>query len=79
MPEMPRATGDGHGTATLETPRGPATLHLTLKGGTVASAHLKTPFSDLAAHVPDMIKQMELADALTAIASLDLDPWSATQ
>ena len=79
MPEMPRATGDGHGTATLETPRGPATLHLTLKGGTVASAHLKTPFSDLAAHVPDLIKQMELADALTAIASLDLDPWSATQ
>ena len=78
MPEMPRATGDGHGMATLETPRGPATLHLTLKGGTVASAHLTTPFAALAAHVPELIKQMELADALTAIGSLDLDPWSAS-
>ena len=77
MPEMPRATGDGHGMATLETPRGPATLHLTLKDGMVSSAHLTTPFATLAAHVPELVEQMELADALTAIASLDLDPWSA--
>jgi len=79
VPEMPHAAGDGHGMATLETPRGPATLHLTLKGGTVASAHLTTPFAALAAHVPELIKQMELADALTSIGSLDLDPWSASQ
>ncbi|WP_332872079.1 heavy metal-binding domain-containing protein, partial [Pseudogemmobacter bohemicus] len=79
IPVMPRAKGDGHGMATLETPRGPATLHLTLKGGMVSSTHLTTPFAALAAHVPDLIKQMELADALTAIASLDLDPWSASQ
>lgn len=79
VPEMPRATGDGHGMATVETPRGPATLHLTLKGGMVYSAHLTTPFEALAAHVPDLVAQLELADALTAIASLDLDPWSATQ
>jgi len=45
----------------------------------VSSTHLTTPFAALAAHVPDLIKQMELADALTAIASLDLDPWSASQ
>ena len=79
MPEMPHATGDGHGMATLETPRGPAKLHLTLKDGTVASAHLTTPFATLAAHVPELVEQMELADTLTAIGSLDLDPWSASQ
>ena len=79
MPKMPRATGDGHGMATLETPRGPATLHLTLKDGAVASAHLTTPFTALAAHVPELVEQMELADALTAIGSLDLDPWSVSQ
>ncbi|KNG91919.1 hypothetical protein ATO11_20110 [Pseudaestuariivita atlantica] len=79
MPAVPRAKGDGHGMAALETPRGPATLYLTLKGGMVSSTHLTTPFAALAAHVPDVIKQMELADALTVIGSLDLDPWSATQ
>lgn len=42
VPEMPRSGGDGHGMATVETPRGPATLHLTLKDGAVASAHLTT-------------------------------------
>tara|TARA_R110000787_G_scaffold8695_1_gene29856 strand:- start:23321 stop:25237 length:1917 start_codon:yes stop_codon:yes gene_type:complete len=79
VPEMPLATGDGHGMATVETPRGPATLHLTLKDGMVSSARLTTPFAALAAHVPDLIKQMELADALTVIGSLDLDPWSASR
>ena len=79
VPEMPLATGDGHGMATVETPRGPATLHLTLKGGKVSSARLTTPFPALAAHVPDLVAQLELADALTVIGSLDLDPWSATQ
>ena len=79
VPEMPHAKADGHGMATLETPRGPATLHLTLKGGAVASARLATPFAALAAHVPDLVAQLELADALTAIGSLDLDPWGAGQ
>lgn len=78
-PEMPEPTGDGHGMATVETPRGPATLHLTLEGGAVASAHLTTPFAALAAHVPNLVAQLELADALAAIGSLDLDPWSAAQ
>ena len=78
-PEMPQATGDGHGMATLETPRGPATLHLSLKNGAIASAHLTTPFAALASLVPELVEQMELADALTAIGSLDLDPWSASQ
>ena len=79
VPEMPLATGDGHGMATVESPRGPATLHLTLKGGMVSSAQLTTPFAALAARVPDLVAQLELADALTVIGSLDLDPWSTTQ
>lgn len=79
LPKMPQHAGEGHGTATVETPRGPASLHLTLTGGTVAAANLTTPFAALAARVPDCVAQMELADALTAIGSLDLDPWSAGQ
>jgi Ni,Fe-hydrogenase III large subunit len=63
--------------ATVETPRGPATLHLMIEAGAVKSAHLTTPFDALAAEVPAMVAQMELADALIAIGSLDLDPWGA--
>ena len=68
---------DGHGMASVETPRGKATLHLNLKDGVVETMHLTTPFPALAAHIGPMTAQMELADALTAIASLDLDPWGA--
>lgn len=68
---------DGHAMARVETPRGPATLHLTLRGGSIAEARLTTPFSRLAALVGPMVVQMELAEALTAVASLDLDPWGA--
>ena len=66
---------DGHAMARVETPRGPATLHLTLQGGTIAEARLTTPFARLAAQIGPMTAQMELAEALTAVASLDLDPW----
>jgi len=60
--------------ATVETARGPATLHLTLSDGTVERAHLTTPFEDLAPLATDMVRQMELADALISIGALDLDP-----
>lgn len=76
LPTAPQSVPqDGHGMATVETPRGKATLHLNLKDGAVESLHLTTPFAALAAHVGPMTAQMELADALTAIGSLDLDPW----
>lgn len=71
----PDTAADGHGMATIETPRGPATLHLTLKNGQVETADLTTPFVALAGLVPEMVAQTELADALIAIGSLDLDPW----
>ena len=67
----------GHGMATIETPRGPATLHLNLKGGLVETMHLTTPFAALAGLVGPMSAQLELAEALVAIGSLDLDPWGA--
>ncbi|WP_404935043.1 heavy metal-binding domain-containing protein [Nitratireductor sp. L15S-10] len=70
---------DGHGMATVETPRGPATLHLMLKDSVVETARLTTPFAALAERVPAMGAQVELADALVAIGSLDLDLWGAAQ
>ena len=69
------AGATGHGTATVETPRGAARLHLTLKDGMVAQATLETPFTMLAAKIGLLTAQTELADALVAIGSLDLDPW----
>ncbi|QEE37371.1 NADH-quinone oxidoreductase subunit D [Octadecabacter sp. SW4] len=66
---------DGHGMASVETPRGKAALHLNLTGGAVETLHLTTPFAALAATVGPMTQQMELAEALSAIGSLDLDPW----
>ncbi|MSU89193.1 NADH-quinone oxidoreductase subunit D [Rhodobacteraceae bacterium 2CG4] len=76
LPEAPAPLPrDGHGMASLETPRGKATLHLILKDGSAGTVHLTTPFAALAALVEPMTRQMELAEALTAIASLDLDPW----
>ncbi|WP_205961474.1 heavy metal-binding domain-containing protein [Paracoccus endophyticus] len=74
LAELP---SDGHAMARVETPRGPSTLHLTLQGGTIAEARLTTPFARLAAQIGPMTAQMELAEALTAVASLDLDPWGA--
>ena len=65
----------GHGMAFVETPRGKAALHLNLKGGAVETLHLTTPFAALAALVEPMTQQMELAEALSAVGSLDLDPW----
>lgn len=74
----PLTVADGQGMATVETPRGPATLRLLAKDGLVETAVLTTPFDALAALVPAMVAQMELADALVAIGTLDLDPWGGT-
>ena len=68
----------GHGMASIETPRGTATAHLTLKDGRVTEAQITTPFAAHAALIGRITAQSELADALTAIGSLDLDPWEIT-
>ncbi len=71
-------TASGHGMAKIETPRGAASLHLTLKAGRVTEAQITTPFAAHAALIGRITAQRELADALTAIGSLDLDPWEIT-
>ncbi len=65
----------GHGHAMIETARGTAHLHVTLKAGRVSSARLQTPSAAHVALVGPLTAQHELADALVAVASLDLDPW----
>ena len=68
-------TISGQGTAEIETPRGPAQLDLTLEAGRIASAKITTPFAAQIDLIDRLTAQTELADALTAIGSLDLDPW----
>ncbi len=76
FPAPPALTvGSGRGKATVETPRGPATLHIMLQDRQVTEAHLDTPTARLVHLVPGMATGRELADALIGIASLDLSPW----
>ncbi len=80
LPNPPALTiGSGKGEATVETPRGPATLHIVLQDGRVTEAHLDPPSALLVTLVPGMAEGGELADALIGIASLDLSPWETDQ
>ena len=67
----------GHDPATVETPRGAATLQLTLEGDVVRTIRLETPCAAHADLVAAAAEGHELADALVGIASLDLSPWAA--
>lgn len=69
----------GSGQASIETPRGAASLQLTLDQGRVITARLDTPSTRHLPRVASLIKQCELGDALTAVASLDLSPWEVMQ
>jgi len=69
----------GEGQATVETPRGTASLRLTLEHGRVMAAQLDTPSTHHLALVGHLIEQRELGDALVAVASLDLSPWEVVQ
>ncbi len=76
FPAPPALTvGSGRGKATVETPRGPATLHIVLQDGRVTEALLDPPSALLVTLVPGMAEGRELADALIGISSLDLSPW----
>ncbi len=74
LPEVP-AHLSGSGMATVETPRGAASLHLVAHHGEITEAHISTPSRALMDLVPIVTGQAELADALVSIASLDLSPW----
>ncbi len=69
----------GSGQASIETPRGAASLQMTLDQGRVISARLDTPSTRHLPRVASLIEQCELGDALTAVASLDLSPWEVMQ
>jgi Ni,Fe-hydrogenase III large subunit len=76
LPTPPAPTvGAGAGTATVETPRGPATLDIVLHDGQVDTVQIDTPSARLVTLVPGMAEGREVADALVGIASLDLSPW----
>jgi Ni,Fe-hydrogenase III large subunit len=66
---------EGNGMASIETARGRATLRLEVRGGEVRVAALDTPCVVEAGLVPAVAEGHELADALVAVASLDLSPW----
>ena len=75
-PQPGDATGaTGHGIAEVETPRGAASLHLALADGKVTEARVETPFVAQVDLIGGLTAQAELADALVAVGSLDLDPW----
>jgi Ni,Fe-hydrogenase III large subunit len=65
----------GQGQASVATPRGPASLEIEIVDGKVTLASLQTPSARHLALVEPLSEQRELADALVAVASLDLDPW----
>ncbi len=72
---LPEGAPTGTGTATVETPRGAATLRVILDEGAVSAVELETPSTAHLGLVEDLVLQQELADALVGVASLDLSPW----
>ncbi|MGI8538677.1 MAG: hypothetical protein ACR2N0_02705 [Rubrobacteraceae bacterium] len=65
----------GKGAATVETPRGKASLRLSLRGRGVSGLELHTPSTRHIELVESVAKERELADALVGVASLDISPW----
>lgn len=69
----------GTGMASIETPRGAASLHIEVDHGHVRMAHVQTPSAVHVALLPRVTEGAELADALAGISSLDLSPWEIDQ
>jgi Ni,Fe-hydrogenase III large subunit len=76
-PKSPHASGTGR--ATIETPRGRASLVLTVDEGQVLRIQLEVPSAVNLHLVETVAAGHELADALIGIASLDLSPWELDQ
>ena len=68
----------GEGSATVETPRGAATLRLTAEEGVVSIVGLEEPSARHLGLVWTVAEQRELGDALVGVASLDLSPWGVS-
>tara|TARA_Y100001935_G_scaffold255660_1_gene270719 strand:+ start:56909 stop:59161 length:2253 start_codon:yes stop_codon:yes gene_type:complete len=69
------STGMGNGIAHIESPRGTVSLKFHIHEGKLAHMQLNTPSEALAGIIQHVTEQHELADALTAAASLDISPW----
>jgi Ni,Fe-hydrogenase III large subunit len=69
------AASTGAGRANVETPRGRASLGVTLAEGQVLDISLDVPSSANAHVIGGVAVGHELADGLLGIASLDLSPW----
>ncbi|NOY72072.1 MAG: Ni Fe-hydrogenase III large subunit, partial [Gammaproteobacteria bacterium] len=69
----------GTGKSQIETPRGQASLQLSMDKGFITSVQLKTPSSHHFALIDSLTEQQELGDALIAVGSLDLSPWEIRQ
>lgn len=63
--------------ASVETPRGTATLRLESDGSSVTGTTLATPSTASRKLIEKVSLGLELADALVAVASLDISPWEA--
>ncbi|TCK18017.1 Ni,Fe-hydrogenase III large subunit [Thiogranum longum] len=77
-PPLP-GEASGSSEASVETPRGPARLQLTLETGQVTAAQLETPSTHHLTLIAPLTEQQELGDALVAVGSLDLSPWEVRQ
>ncbi|MGK7371196.1 MAG: hypothetical protein ACNS64_13380 [Candidatus Halalkalibacterium sp. M3_1C_030] len=67
--------GMGNGIAHIESPRGIVTLKFHIHEGKLDHMQLNTPSETLAGIIQQVTEQRELADALTAVTSLDISPW----
>lgn len=63
------------GTTTLEGANGKLCLDIKIEDGKINYLKLNTPSVELAALIPEITKETELADALTGICSLGISPW----
>lgn len=76
--EKPATNARGTGNATLETPRGVASLRVALRDDAVGDLELGTPSSVHQGLIGAVAEQREVADALVGVASLDVSPWEVT-
>lgn len=74
-PAAAAGPANGWGSATLETPRGAATLEVEVRDGQVTAFTLHDPSTRHVALANELVRELELGDALKTIASLDISPW----
>ncbi len=65
----------GKGKAIVQTPRGSALLSIEVKNGRVSQAVFLSPSEKKLEQIPHLVENLEVADALIAVASLDISPW----